>query len=115
MNQDQANAIAESQPHAYDDALGDQTPVKGDMEGAALILNRAFSRGYAKCLMDMNPLIEAGEHLSEAVKWSHDDADYKAPEQFTKTYVYGRYLNPLTKKAVEFDTALSNLTKNIEP
>ena len=101
MNQDQANAIAESQPHAYDDALGDQTPVKGDMEGAALILNRAFSRGYAKCLMDLNPLIEAGERMKDEAERLIDAYDLK-----------NTHLRIMIN---EWDTALSNLTKNIEP
>ena len=109
MNQEQANAIAERE---YPYPIGSMPWYNYNQTRIEVGFLR---QAYAKCLMDLNPLIEAGEHLSEAVKWSHDDADYKAPEQFTKTYVYGRYLNPLTKKAVEFDTALSNLTKNIEP
>ena len=110
ITQEQANAIAERE-YPEPDMVNEDFPTRFRVKLSVRIERKA----YAKALMDMNPLIEAGEHLSEAVKWSHDDADYKAPEQFTKTYVYGRYLNPLTKKAVEFDTALSNLTKNIEP
>jgi hypothetical protein len=38
--------------------------------------------------------------LVEAILWCQDDADYKAPEQFTKKYVFGRYLNRLVDIAL---------------
>lgn len=51
--------------------------------------------------------------LADAALWSQDDADYKAPEQFTKSYVFGRYLNrmaQIARAAKELHPKPSSLT-----
>ena len=83
MTQEEANAIAEME-YPYDDNMFDR-----DI--------KRYRIAYVKCLMDLNPLIEAGEAMR----------DYMA--MHTKA---GLQTMTITQ---EWDTALSNLTKSIEP
>ena len=98
LTQEQANAIAERE---Y--PMGSRTMVYADQRHGKVIqtIEHHFEKerqAYAKCLMDhVNPLIEAGEAMR----------DYMA--MHTKA---GLQTMTITQ---EWDAALSNLTRSIEP
>ena len=91
ITQEQANAIAERE---YPYPIGSMPWYNYNQTRIEVGFLR---QAYAKALMDMNPLIEAGDacrsHLSA---W--DDGGTE-----------------LSESCKAWDTALSNLTKNIEP
>lgn len=92
MTQEEANAIAEME-YPYDDNMFDR-----DI--------KRYRIAYVKCLMDMNPLIEAGEKLESFV------LGLQQRGVWATTSLYEKKSNDLMSA---FRTALSNLTKNIEP
>ena len=101
MTQDQANAIAERE---YPQSWG---PSPG---GISIDHNHRVRKAYAKALMDMNPLIEAGEKMREAL----GDIGYEAEEGMPITDESACIKNSERAEA-RWMNALSNLTKSIEP
>jgi len=99
MTQDQANAIAER-----------EYPINYVTDTDNIILCEKLKRkAYAKALMDMNPLIEAGEKMREAL----GDIGYEAEEGMPITDESACIKNSERAEA-RWMNALSNLTKSIE-
>ena len=103
ITQEQANAIAERE---Y--PMGSRTMVYADKRHGKVIqaIEYHFEKeraAYAKCLMDMNPLIEAATEMREFIT-CENQTDGATPRCCDSCW-----------GMIAWDTALSNLTKNIEP
>jgi hypothetical protein len=96
ITQDQANAIAERE-YPEPDMVNEDFPTRFRVKLSVSIERKA----YAKALMDMNPLIEAGERMKDEAERLIDAYDLK-----------NTHLRIMIN---EWDTALSKLNKNIEP
>jgi hypothetical protein len=90
LTQEQANAIAEQ-------AFPSRNAEGWTTYATHLLLQR---QAYAKALMSMNPLIEAGEKMKDELR-ANDEGNGSSHK--------GR------SDMRSWDTALSNLTKSIEP
>ncbi len=95
LTQEQANAIAERE---YPYPIGSMPWYNYNQTRIEVGFLR---QAYAKCLMDMNPLIEAGERMKDEAERLIDAYDLK-----------NTHLRIMIN---EWDTALSKLNKNIEP
>ena len=100
MTQEQANAIAEREYPMSDDALNGRV--------YDVLHSKCKRAAYAKCLMDMNPLIEAGKKMKDEFSDLAAFASAHLPTNKLEKLVQ-QYSGTRSRKA--WDTALSNLTK----
>ena len=95
ITQEQANAIAERE-YPEPDMVNEDFPTRFRVKLSVRIERKA----YAKALMDMNPLIKAAHGLRWVVQCADDGHKF-----------FGRRQQSMD----DYDTALSKLTKSIEP
>ena len=106
ITQEQANAIAERE---YPYPIGSMPWYNYNQTRIEVGFRR---EAYAKCLMDMNPLIEAGEKMRSSHSLLVAFAAAHLPVQHLDNLV-DAFSGVDERKA--WDSALSNLTRSIEP